>query len=464
LPKARRAELHERFASWIERHTGERTAEFDEVVGYHLEQAHRYQGELGVSGPEHDRLGVRAATRLTGAGRRAFARGDMAAAAGLLGRAASLLAGDVRARAALLPDLSEALMEVGELTRADDVLAEAIRSAEVVGDRGLLGHATIVRLLLMESTDPKGRAEVALPELERLIPVFEQLGDDLGLARAWRLTADLHWTRARYGEAGVALERAIEHARAAGNGWEEAESLGQYTGAGVYGPTPVEDVVVRCEALLARGHGNRLVDARAVRSLAALRAMQGRFDEARELAGRATAILEDLGMSLRAAFVSETRGFVERLAGDLEAAELALRDGYEGITALEEQGYQSTVAALLAHVLIARGRVEEADRLVQEAASVAADDDVTTHILVQAARGGLALAHGEIDDAVVRCREAVTLAEATDDVNMRGDVLLDLARALVGAGDEEGARMARQAARELFASKGNVVQAAITEW
>jgi thioredoxin-like negative regulator of GroEL len=155
---------------------------------------------------------------------------------------------------------------------------------------------------------------------------------------------------------------------------------------------------------------------------------------------------------------------VERLAGDLEAAELALRDGYEGITALEEQGYQSTVAALLAHVLIALGRVEEADRLVQESASVAADDDVTTRILVQAARGGLASAHGEIDDAVARCREAVTLAEATDDVNMRGDVLLDLARALAGAGDEEGARMARQAARELFASKGNVVQAAaVTE-
>ena len=170
IPKERRAELHARFAGWIEGRAGDRTLEFEEVIGYHLEQAYRYRTELGLIGADTDRVGARAAERLSRAGRRALARGDVDAAVSLLERACELHGEDVRARAALLPDLSEALMEAGELSRADDVLTEAIRNAEIVGDRGLLGHATMVRLLLMESTDPKRRAEIALPELERVHP------------------------------------------------------------------------------------------------------------------------------------------------------------------------------------------------------------------------------------------------------------------------------------------------------
>ena len=44
LPKATRADLHERFATWIAEHAAD-LVELDEVVGYHLEQAHRYLTE-----------------------------------------------------------------------------------------------------------------------------------------------------------------------------------------------------------------------------------------------------------------------------------------------------------------------------------------------------------------------------------------------------------------------------------
>jgi hypothetical protein len=47
LPKETRADLHERFAEWLERH-GQELIELDEVVGYHLEQAARYRRELGA--------------------------------------------------------------------------------------------------------------------------------------------------------------------------------------------------------------------------------------------------------------------------------------------------------------------------------------------------------------------------------------------------------------------------------
>ena len=83
VPKERRAELHEGFAGWIERRAGDRGTEYEEVIGYHLEQASRYRAELG-SVYHAARIGVRAAERLRSAGRRALARGDMPGAVSLL--------------------------------------------------------------------------------------------------------------------------------------------------------------------------------------------------------------------------------------------------------------------------------------------------------------------------------------------------------------------------------------------
>ena len=47
LPKATRADLHERFAFWLEEH-GTDLVEMDEVLGYHLEQTCGYRAELGM--------------------------------------------------------------------------------------------------------------------------------------------------------------------------------------------------------------------------------------------------------------------------------------------------------------------------------------------------------------------------------------------------------------------------------
>ncbi len=64
LPKAVRADLHARFADWLDEH-GQALVERDEIVGYHLEQAARYHAELGQPDPE---LADRAADRLAAAG------------------------------------------------------------------------------------------------------------------------------------------------------------------------------------------------------------------------------------------------------------------------------------------------------------------------------------------------------------------------------------------------------------
>jgi predicted ATPase len=75
LPLVARADLHERFATWMERSVTQEVHEFDEIIGHHLEQAVRY---LSALRPGDDRIGdmaVRAATYLADSGLRALRRG-----------------------------------------------------------------------------------------------------------------------------------------------------------------------------------------------------------------------------------------------------------------------------------------------------------------------------------------------------------------------------------------------------
>ena len=124
LPKATRAELHERFAGWL----AQRGDELDEILGYHLEQAARYKQELGQPDPT---LAERAGERLAAAGRRALWRGDERAAAGLLERAL-VLTRPIRLDVVLELDLAEALFR--DSPKAAAVADDAAELAQAAGD------------------------------------------------------------------------------------------------------------------------------------------------------------------------------------------------------------------------------------------------------------------------------------------------------------------------------------------
>src|SRR5437867_6070468 len=79
LPKAVRAQLHERFAVWLEEH-GADLVELDEIAGYHLEQAYGYRPELGPLDGAATAIGERPAERLLRSAERARGRGDVNAA------------------------------------------------------------------------------------------------------------------------------------------------------------------------------------------------------------------------------------------------------------------------------------------------------------------------------------------------------------------------------------------------
>ena len=135
LLEVSRADLHERFAGWLETRPGGRAVEYEEIVGYHLEQAFRYRQELGVLDDEASELGRNAAERLGAAGQRALTRHDLPAAVALLERAVGLLPQEDRLRLELSPELGIALTETGQLARADEILVGTITAARETGDR-----------------------------------------------------------------------------------------------------------------------------------------------------------------------------------------------------------------------------------------------------------------------------------------------------------------------------------------
>jgi predicted ATPase len=75
-PKELRAELHERYAEWLEEKAADHIHEYEELLGYHLEQACRYRRELAPLDEQALALARRAAGWLASAGLRAPAHGD----------------------------------------------------------------------------------------------------------------------------------------------------------------------------------------------------------------------------------------------------------------------------------------------------------------------------------------------------------------------------------------------------
>ena len=105
-----------------------------------------------------------------------------------------------------------------------------------------------------------------------------------------------------------------------------------------------------------------------LQSLAGLHAMQGRFDEARELLATSEATFEELGLTLSTA-VSHDASTVEMLAGDPVAAERILRDGYAALEEMGDRALLSTTAAFLGQALLAQDRYKEAAGLAELAPS-----------------------------------------------------------------------------------------------
>ena len=459
LSKEMRAELHERFAAWLVRTVDARLGEFEEIVGYHLEQAYCLLGELGTLDTDAEELAVRGAERLESAGRKAHARSDNPAAVSLLERAAALLPDDHVHRRRLLPDLGAALIDAGRLADAAQVLADASRSAAAAGDERVGAHVLVQEQFLRLRRGEHGGTAEAAEVVGRAVPIFEREDDDAGLCGALRLRAWLHWIEAQAEAASEAWEQAAVHARRAGAEHERIEILGWVASSLHYGPTPVAHAIRRCDAIWSEVTGNLAAAAHLFATLAGLHAMKGRFDRARELLATSHAAFEELGLTLFSAASHTAAGTVELLAGDPVAAERSLRRGYSALEKMGERNLLSTTVALLARALLAQRRDEEVERFAELSEELAAADDLVTQVLWRGVRARTLARHGLVEEAERLAQQAVALAERSDFVNDRADALVELATVQRQARHLDDARAALTDGLRLYERKGNTVAA-----
>jgi hypothetical protein len=441
LPKSTRAELHERFANWLD-DRGSDLVELDEIVGYHLEQAARYRRELGT--PDSP-LADRAAERLAAAGRRALWRDDTRAAASLLERALALTR-PRRLDLLLELDLAVALWRPDPLRGAAIADAAAERARES-GDRA--GEA-VARTCAAAHRCVAGASTVE--EVDRLaheaLPQLDETRDHAALVHVWfALGSVVANSRGQFEEYAEAAERALHHSRLAGQ--HPSELFGLEV-AVTLGPRPADEALQTLEAFAPPAPHAFLTQSRAW-----LMAMLGRLDEAWPLALEANERFRELG-----AGGEHNLGEIARLAGDAGAAADYFGQFCDLLERLGQVAALSTYAPARARVLCSLGELDEAERLARLGRELGAEDDLVTQAYW---RQALALVHayrGEHEAAESLAREAVAIADGMDSPNLQGDAYSDLADVLAVSGRTGEAAAALEQALERYERKKNLAMVA----
>jgi tetratricopeptide (TPR) repeat protein len=445
LPKSARADLHQRFAEWLDRR-GADLVELDEIIGYHLEQAARYLGELGRPDAA---VAERAQERLVAAGRRALWREDFRAAVGLLRRSLELVPPtgvDVYREL----ELAEAHANLFELTLAAEVAEAAAERARSAGnERGEL-VARVVATQHRLPTTPQADAAEGERLARRALPPLETAGDHAGQHYVWSALQDFANFRGQYGDYVDACEQAMRHAELAG---QQRASLHWIDLGLYYGPRPADEALRTLDALPAEIRHPRRDVARA-----ALLGMLGRFDEARTLAEDAAERCRQFLGVREDSVTTIALGDIEALAGDYAAAVPRYRKACELLA--DRAAELSTAAPVLGRCLCLLGELDEAEPLARLGQELGGEGDIMTQVLWRLVLARVAAGRGEHAEAAELAGEAVRLATHTDALTMQGTAWWDLGDVLAAAGRTDEAAGAYDQAIERFTRKMNLALAA----
>jgi predicted ATPase len=457
IPKSLRAELHHRYADWLEAFASDPFPGRSEILGYHFEQSVRYRNELSPADAESAALALRAAAHLDTAGCAAHDRGDDVAAVNLLDRAAGLLPGDDPTLGRLYTSLGTALIEAGQFEKAKATLDHAQRITAANGDDRQHAHARVEALLLQLRVNP-GEAAIdiarALPELRG---EFETSHDDLGICNTLQLEAALHWDHSRSGAAEDAWLRAADYARKLNDRRQLADIVAWLASAALWGRTPASEGIKRCQEYLDEIGNHPIGKAQILLYLAGLYAMQDDFAAAQAALRAAKSLLETLGPTMTAAIL-QPAALIAMLAGDPATAEAYLRLEYDSLYQMGERHLLATTAAKLARTIAAQGpsRYDEAIKLLDLSREGAADSDLTPQVIGQGLYARILADRGRHREAEELARSAATLAAQTDLLSHRADALLELSHVLAAADQVSEAHSAATQALNLYQRKGNL--------
>jgi len=441
LPKRTRAELHERFADWLDEH-GADLVELDEIIGYHLEQAANFRRELGE--PDES-LTIRAAERLAKAARRILRPGIDRVARALLARAVALMR-PVALDVHLELDYAETV-HWEDAAAAVGIASAAAERASAEGDARAEALARIAELHYRILAGEAGDSAV-VDRLDRLareaLPLFEEADDYVSLVWIWRAlgygVANARYEMNAWAEAS---ERCVTYARLAG--WPKGDAFG-VAAALVWGPRPADEALHTLDGL-ADQFADPSYDLKRAYLLAAL----GRFDDAWALADPAVALLQEFGDARS----SEWPAVIAALEGDYARAVEHGRAVHELVTARGLVSIQVYLGVVLGRHLCMLGRIEEAAPHAAFGREVDPNDPVVLSLQAR-----IHAHRGEHDAAERLARQGVAGIERTDKLTWHGDAWWDLAEVLLYADRTRDALDAFAQALDRYERKKNLAMAA----
>jgi hypothetical protein len=456
LTKQARAELHERFAWWLDKNTDGQA--YDDFVGGHLEAAYRNRADLGPLDGAARALGAAAADRLAEAGRLVLGSDDEQAVA-LLTRATALLPEEGQDRWSIQADLSYALGRIGQLTDATKSAQSYHDAAEAVGDEPWTMHGGLALARLRSLTVPEGAIEELRQNAERALGVFGPIGDNLGLAFAHMSLGEVANGLGRMGEVLREWELVVEYLTRAGR--TRLAEIENYEAmfAWLYGDLPAS------RGLSDARHIASTADDRGARSfawsmVAFFAALLGRTGDERQALAKAYTLERE--MRLPSSGLPGQVGISTLVCGHGREAVDLLGWQLREMEAIGDAGHLSTVAGYQAHALLLVGDHAAARRQASLALSTGSTEDVLTVGLAHSALAWSTAAGGD-EPAVVRRHIALALdiLEPTDLILNRGMVHAACAEAMSLIGDGEASRHHRRTAIDLYETKENLIGAAV---
>lgn len=455
LAKADRAVLHERFADWLVAVAADRTAEYAQILGFHLAEAGRYRAEIGLSDEHTDALADRAAGWLVAAGRRAAWSGDTAAAVDLLDHAWAIAVEPER-RFEVGHELAMLAVWADDLVRAGAIAAELTSLAGVSGSAVRQAMADVLRLwvgLYAPAATGSGTL-VELGRVQGLAAILEAAGEWRGLAHAKLLEATVVFQQGLCDAAFKACATAVAAATRAGDRALESRLRTMNLMDVPWGPMPVEAGMALIEAEVAALDLQPVARGSASVAMSVLEAYRGNVEAARGLWQEGVDLIRTTGETYWSTNNAVDRLRIERIGGDYASAERVLREALRVAEDARGAATQPYLLAMLSEALAGQGEWEGAAASAGEALARCPADYAPHDPDWRTSRARVHLHAGEIDEARRLLSEAVALTEPMDALVEKGDIRLLLAQALRAAGDEVGACEAAERALACYEQKG----------
>jgi predicted ATPase len=452
LTAVRRAQLHARVAETLEAiHAPDPSRILPDL-------AHHFTLAAPVLGPD------RAVAYNLQAADAATESATLDLAADCLTRALELGIPDPHERARIQLELASMLSETGRRPEARTLLAESMETATALGAQDIAATARVLtaRMQLFNAeVDPEEFRVVAVEAIE----TFTACADERGLSRAWFLVNHVELRQGRLTESLAACEHALEHAVAAGDQTLRRGAIASLVYKLTRGPVPVTAAISRCEELIGSNSGDRALEAVVTRALAALAAMDARFDEARDLLEQSSPILEELGQAQLTTTSRSDAAVALELCGDRAGAEHQLEASWREHAAHRSDGKPQAAAMGSAYQLALlycdEGWWDDAERCLEYGQEIPVPVSYRAEaVLGLAARARVAAHRGDLDEALSLARRGVELFGGSDALALHAQLWLTVAEVLRARGEKAAEETAVGRALELYERKGNIAAVA----